>query len=119
MAFNSCGSKEIKQCSGKIKGQTDTTIVIAIGEYDITFDTKQARYDNGFVMVDDSVNISYVGDLREKKVKAALVHLVPKPANVVDAVYDASKELKTGEKLTEEELVNRQKFLENAKRHGH
>lgn len=112
--------KEIKHCSGNIKSLNDTAFVVAIDGYDISFDTKQARYDNGFVMPGDSVHISYVGDLREKKVKAAMVHLVPKPSKVVDAVYDPTKELKTsGEALTEEEQVNRQKFLENAKKHGH
>lgn len=120
VVFHSCGNKEIKHCSGNIKSLNDTAFVVAIDGYDISFDTKQARYDNGFVMPGDSVHISYVGDLREKKVKAAMVHLVPKPSKVVDAVYDPTKELKTsGEALTEEEQVNRQKFLENAKKHGH
>lgn len=76
---------------------TDTTMVATMGDYAITFDTKKAQYTNGAIMDGDSVVIHYVGDLKERKAKAAIVKLIPKKGRVVEAVYDPSKELEVSE----------------------
>lgn len=76
---------------------TDTTMVTSMGDYAITFDTKKAQYTNGAIMDGDSVVIHYVGDLKERKAKAAIVKLIPKKGRVVEAVYDPSKELEVSE----------------------
>ncbi|MDO4159420.1 MAG: hypothetical protein Q4D41_03070 [Prevotellaceae bacterium] len=91
----SCGREEIKICKGKVKSATDSLIVAQLGDYEIKFDAKQAEYTHGAVMAGDSVRINYVGDLKTKRVKAVIVYLIPEQGNVVDAVYDPNKELKT------------------------
>lgn len=112
--------EELKSCSGHIKEQTDSTLVIVTGGADVTFDVADARYDNGFVMLGDSVNVHYVGDLRSKNVHAMLIRLVPRKGRVVDAVFDPSKELKVSEREdTEAEQEEMQKFIEVSKKHGH
>lgn len=83
----------------------DTTAVVKVDKYDIVFDTKQARFDNGAIMQEDSVTIHYIGDLRDKKAKALLVRLMPKKGTVVEAVYDPSKELKVKEEPMSDQQV--------------
>lgn len=95
---------------------TDTTLVSKIDNRDITFDLKKAKYDNGFVMPGDSVVIHYVGDLRDGKAVAAIVRLVPKKGNVVEAVYDPSKELKTAP-MTKDEEKSFDDGIEYARKH--
>lgn len=91
---------------------TDTTMITGIGDYDITFDIKKAKFTNGAVMVEDSVTIQYVGDLKKLKATAAIVHLMPKKGRVVQAVYDPSKELEIDEKpMTKEEEKSLQNFV--------
>lgn len=110
----SCRRAEIKVCSGKIDKMTDTTIVTKIGDYDITFDTKKAEYTHGAVMPGDSVTIHYIGDLKEKWGRALLVYLIPAKGNVVDAVYDESKELKTAP-MSEEDARKLKEFVKKEK----
>lgn len=98
----SCNSEELKTTSVKVNGMTDTTMVAKIDGHDITFDIKQAKFDNGFVMTGDSVTVFYVGNLRDGKVKAGLIRLVPRKPHIVDVKFDDSKELKT-KTMTEEE----------------
>lgn len=105
MSFVSCGDK-IQVCSGKVKRLTDSTMIVTIDNHSVKFDMKNAEYSNGFVLVDDSVSIHYVGDFKEKNVRAVTVRIIPR-STVVDAVYDPSKELKTadrplGEKASED-----------------
>lgn len=86
-------------------------MLVAIDKYDIRFDISKARYDNGAVMVNDSVNIHYIGELREKKALALLVSLIPKKGTVVEAVYDPSKELiTTPDPMSEEQAKKLEKF---------
>lgn len=114
--FNSC-REEIKTTAVKIESMTDTTFVSKIDGRSITFDIKKAQYDNGFVMSDDSVVVYYVGDLRDGKVIAAVVRLIPKKGNVVDAVYDPSKDLKTAP-MSEEEQKSFEKGIEYTRKHN-
>ena len=113
----SCQEK-IQSTHGKVKKMTDSTLVAIIDKYDIVFDIKDARYDNGAVMFGDSVIIHYVGDLREKKAKALLFKLIPQPGKVVEAVYDPSKELVTAP-MTPDEKKQFDKGIDFAKKHGH
>ena len=95
---------------------SDTTMVAQIDKYDIVFDTKKARNDNGAVMVGDSVTIRYIGDLREKKARALLLCLIPKKGTVVEAVYDPSKELIVSDRpMTEQQVNDEKKFAESGK----
>lgn len=96
-AMVSCKDK-IQTTKGVVKKTNDSALVVSIGKYDIVFSTKQARKDNEIIMKGDSVLIHYVGDLREKKARALLLHLLPRKGTVVDAVYDPSKELIVSEK---------------------
>lgn len=84
---------------------SDTTAVVKVDKYDIVFDTEQARFDNGAIMQEDSVTVHYIGNLRDKKVKALLVRLMPKKGTVVEAVYDPSKELKVKEEPMSDQQV--------------
>ena len=96
---------------------TDTTMVAKIDGRDITFDIKQAEYDNGFVMTGDSVTVFYVGELRDVKVKAGLIRLVPRKPHVVDVKFDDSKELKT-KPMTEEETKAFDEGVEYIREHN-
>lgn len=111
-----CHTKEIKVCSAKIDTMTDTTIVTKIGDYKITFDTKEARYTNGAVMPGDSVTVHYVGDLKEKHAVAAIVYLIPPKGTEVEAVYDPTKELKTTP-MSEEDAKELDEFIKAEKKH--
>lgn len=92
-------------------------MLVAIDKYDIKFDIKKTRYDNGAVMKDDSVVIHYTGDLREKKARALLVRLVPRKGTVVKAVYDPSKELITDQNpMSEEQVKKLEKFAKSGKK---
>lgn len=109
-----CQSEQIKLTQGHIKEMTDTSIVVVIDNYDITFITKQAKYDNGAVMPGDSVAIHYVGDLREKHAVAALIKLIPPQGTIVEAGFDPTKELKTAP-MNEEDAKKFDKFIEHEK----
>lgn len=111
-----CHTKQIKVCAGKIDHMSDTTIVVKIGDYDITFDVKKARYTNGVVMPGDSATIHYVGDLKERHAVAAIVYLMPAKGTVVDAVYDPTKELKTAP-MSKEDAKELDDFVEHQKAH--
>ncbi|MDD5785478.1 MAG: hypothetical protein PUD52_11200 [Prevotella sp.] len=113
----SCQEK-IKTTQGKVIAQTDSTVKIHIDRYDIVFDTKKARCDNGEIMQGDSVAIHYIGDIREKKAKALLLRLIPQKGNVVEAIYDPSKELKT-KKMTEQEQREFERGYKASKKNGH
>ena len=104
LTMMSC-QEEIKTTRGLVKRMSDTTLVAQIDKYDIVFDTKKARIDNGAVMIGDSVTVHYIGDLREKKARALLLCLIPKKGTVVEAVYDPSKELKVKEEPMSDEQI--------------
>ena len=59
------------------------------------------------------VRINYIGDLKERKAKALVVYLIPKPGNVVDAVYDPGKELLT-KPMDPEDKRRLDEFVEHA-----
>lgn len=96
---------------------TDTTMVAKIDGHDITFDIKQAKYDNGFVMAGDSVTVFYVGNLRDGKVTAGLIRLIPCKPHIVDVKFDDSKELKT-KTMTEEETKTFDEGVEYIREHN-
>lgn len=96
---------------------TDTTMVAKIDGHDITFDIKQAKYDNGFVMAGDSVTVFYVGNLRDGKVTAGLIRLIPRKPHIVDVKFDDSKELKT-KTMTEEETKTFDEGVEYIREHN-
>ena len=118
LLVSSC-REELKSCSGHIKEMTDSTMVVVTGGADVEFDIHGVRYDNGLVMVGDSVGVHYVGDLRSRKARAALVRLVPQP-RIVDAAFDPSKELETREEpVSDEEREAAEKFIRESRKHGH
>ena len=113
MSVTSCQEK-IKTTKGQVKRTSDTTAVVTIDKYDIVFDTKQARFDNGAIMQEDSVMIHYIGDLRDKRAKALIVRLMPKKGTVVEAVYDPSKELiVSDEPMSEEQIKRLEKYAKS------
>ena len=115
LAVTSCQEK-IKTTTGLVRRVSDTSAVVVVDKYDIVFDTKKARFDNGAIMHEDSVTIHYIGDLRDKRAKALLVHLIPKKGTVVEAVYDPSKELVVSEKpLSKGEVERLKKFARSGK----
>lgn len=110
LAMVSCQEK-IQTTKAFVRKMNDTVMTASIDKYDIKFDIKKARCDNGAVMPGDSVVIHYIGDLREKQARALLLRLMPKKGTVVEAVYDPSKELIVSDQpLTEEEAANLKKF---------
>ncbi|MGN0282258.1 MAG: hypothetical protein ACI4B3_08165 [Prevotella sp.] len=115
--ISSCEEK-IQTTNAKVKSISDSTFVATIDKYDITFDTKDARYHNGAIMAGDSVTIHYTGDLRDKKAKALLVKLIPKQGKFIEIKYDPTKELKS-KPMTSEEQKRLEEGIEFAKRHGH
>lgn len=115
MSVTSCQEK-IKTTKGQVKRTSDTTAVVTIDKYDIVFDTKQARFDNGAIMQEDSVIVHYIGDLRDKRAKALIVRLMPRKGTVVEAVYDPSKELiVSDEQMTDEEIKSLEKYARSGK----
>ena len=113
----SCTSDKIQKTTGTVKSIKDSTMLVAIDKYDISFDVSKARYDNGAVMKDDSVVIHYIGNLRDKKANALLLRLVPNQGTVVEAVYDPSKELITDQNPMPEEQVKKLEKFARSGRH--
>ncbi len=115
LAMQSC-RKEIKVCTAKVEQVADsTTMTTHVGDYAISFDISKARFTHGAVMPGDSVRINYVGDLKERKAKALIVYLIPKPGNVVEVGYDAGKELLT-KPMDPEDRRRLDEFVRNAGR---
>ena len=114
--FSSCEEK-LQTTTGKIKKMSDSIMVATIDKYDITFDMKHVRFDNGVVIPGDSAVIHYIGDLRDKKATALLIRLIPPKPRVADAVYDPSKKLETTP-MTKEQIKQHEEALEFAKEHG-
>lgn len=119
LAVSSC-QEEIQKTSGHIKELTDSTMVTIVGDYSIAFDITQTRYDNGLVQPGDSVNVHYVGNLRDKKAKAVLVNLIPRKGVIMEITGepDMSKELKTKEMEADEQKAI-DEFVRESKKHGH
>lgn len=115
LTISSCKDK-LQTTNAEVKKLTDTTFVATIDKYDISFDSKDARYDNGAIMEGDSVTIHYVGNLRDKKVKAMLVKLLPREGNIVEVKYDPTKDLKTKE-ISPEELKKLKEGVKYSKSH--
>lgn len=112
--MQSC-KKEMQVCYGKVdKLDIPNTMVAGIGEDSVEFDIKEANFINGAVMVGDSVKVSFVGDLGDKKAKAAVVMLLPQKRNVVEAGYNKDAELKT-RTVTPEEKKSFESFVEKTK----
>ena len=115
LAVSSCQEK-IQTTTAKIKKMSDSTMVATIDKYDITFDMRHVRYDNGVIIPGDSAVIHYIGNLRDKKAKALLVRLVPKQGTVVEAVYDPSKELITDPNpMPDEQAKKLEKFARSGR----
>ena len=114
LAFNAC-SDEIKSTKVSIQSMTDTTFVSVIDDHRVTFDIKQATFDNGCVMAGDSAVVHYIGSLSDDPVKAVLIKLIPKKGHVVDAVYDPNKKLETAP-MTKEEVKELEEGVEFAKK---
>lgn len=95
-------------------------MVTIVGDYSIAFDITQTRYDNGLVQPGDSVNVHYVGNLRDKKAKAVLVNLIPRKGVIMEITGepDMSKELKTKEMEADEQKAI-DEFVRESKKHGH
>ena len=114
MALQSC-KKEMQTGYAKIeKLEMPNTMVATIGKDSIEFDIREANFTSGAVMVGDSVKISFVGNLGDKKGKAAVVMLLPQKRNVVEAGYNPDAELKT-KSATPEEKKSFDEFVEKAK----
>ena len=95
---------------------TDSTLVTIIDDHQVTFDYKQATFDNGFVMAGDSAVINYIGSLSDDPVKAVLIKLISKKGHVMNAVYDPNKKLETAP-MTKEEEKELEEAIEFAKKH--
>ena len=116
LTFSSCEEK-LQTTTGKIKKMSDSIMVATIDKYDITFDMKQVRFDNGVVIPGDSAVIHYIGDLRDKQAKALLIKLIPPKPRIVEAVYNPDAELKT-RPMSKEEQKEFEEGIKYAKEHG-
>lgn len=120
--FVACND-EIKTCEGRVKDVNDSTMVVKISDYEVSFDTKDMRFANGFVIAGDSVVMQYVGSLRSKSVKGLLVRIIPTAGKVVTAGEDTSKDLKTRpfetDSARDAHEKNLEQFVETSKRLGH
>ena len=95
--LSSC-SKDVKDVTtGFVEEVNDSVLIARVDGDKIYFDVRGAQYTNGAVMFGDSVAISYVGNLSNKRAVAEIVRLLPKPSPVIEAVVDTTKELKTRE----------------------
>lgn len=115
LSFSAC-SEEIKRTNVSIKQMTDSTLLTIIDDHQVTFDYKQATFDNGFVMAGDSAEINYIGSLSDDPVKAVLIKLIPKKGHVMNAVYNPNKKLETAP-MTKEEEQELEEAIEFAKKH--
>jgi len=116
-----CRRAEIKSCSAFVEEISDTAMTGRIGDYKIAFNIQKARYTNGAVMAGDSAVIHYIGDLRSKRVVAAVIRLIPPKGTEIKAGYDPAKELKTAPASKEsvsrfKEFVNEEKARRAAER---
>lgn len=114
VALQSC-KKEMQTGYAKIeKLDLPNSMVATIDGDSIEFDIREANFTSGAVMVGDSVKVSFVGDLGDKKAKAAVIMLLPQKRNVVEAGYNPDAELKT-KSATPEEKKSFDEFVEKAK----
>lgn len=75
-------------------GDTVKTMKLFNGEDTLVFNLKDAQYNNGMMLKDDSVDVHYIkghGDT----LRALLVYVKPAPAKVIDIDKDTTKVLKT------------------------
>ena len=91
--------QNVEVTAGRIKSiDTETSMTLQVGEYEVEVNTSNAIYSNGSVLPKDSVNVFYVGNIREKKIIAVDVALVPPPPAWVENKVDTTKELITAPK---------------------
>ena len=105
---------EIKQCSGRIKTLTDSTIVLRNEGKEYVFNIKRAKYINGAIMKSDSVLIHYIGNIKGNA-QALLIKLVP-VSHFIDIKKDTSQILITTP-AKKEEAKKLREFVETSKKH--
>ena len=116
LAVSSCQEK-LQTTTAKIKKMGDSTMVATIDKYDITFDMRHVRYDNGVIIPGDSAVIHYIGDLRDKQARALLIKLIPPKPRIVEAVYNPDAKLET-RPMSKEEQKQFEEGIKYAKEHG-
>ena len=92
----SCRKVVRAETTGLVDEKTDSVMVVKIDGSKVVFDITDCSFTNGAVMYGDSVIISYVGDLSEKRALAETCYLIVKPSPTVEVgVVDSTAELKT------------------------
>lgn len=98
MTLTSCKEK-IKTVRGKVAsieniGDTLVGMKVTDGTDSLKFNLDKAKFNNGIMMVGDSVIVNYFnGD--DKGYLAAVITILPRPTQYLDTEIDSSKEMKT------------------------
>jgi hypothetical protein len=101
-ALSSCKPK-LKDVSGLVtdvdmegttRHDTVNTMRLYNGEDTLLFSMKDAQYNNGMVLKGDSADVSYIAGNGDT-LRALLVHVKPRPAQVIKVTVDTTKTLKT------------------------
>ncbi len=102
----------------------DTVMYAQIDGKKVKFDIKESRFGNGAVMYGDSVIITYIGDLDEKRAFAESVYLLERKSPVItidkNKEPDPSAEVKTRPADPEQDaasLKNSQRMIKAAKKY--
>lgn len=89
----SCTEKD-KNIKGKICSLNNKSLaIISTDGIEQTFNLENSEFSNGAVMIGDSVNVTYTGNLK-KNAKATTISLIIQPRTVIQGV-DESKPIIT------------------------
>ena len=100
MAVTSCKPK-LKDVTGVVTsvetsylGDTVKSMKMFDGQDTLVCNVREARLNNGMMIVGDSVDVSYVAG-KGDTLRALLIHVKPRPAQVIKVEVDTTKTLLT------------------------
>lgn len=98
MTFTSCKEK-IKTVRGKVAsvenhGDTLISMKVTDGEDSLKFNLDEAKFNNGIMLIGDSVIVNYFNG-KDDAYRAAVITVLPRPTQYLDKEIDSTKELKT------------------------
>lgn len=98
MTITSCKEK-IKTVRGKVAsvenhGDTLISMKVTDGEDSLKFNLDEAQFNNGIMLIGDSVIVNYFNG-KDDAYRAAVITVLPRPTRYLDQEIDSTKELKT------------------------
>ena len=98
LTITSCKEK-IKTVRGKVAsvenhGDTLISMKVTDGEDSLKFNLDEAQFNNGIMLIGDSVIVNYFNG-KDDAYRAAVITVLPRPTQYLDQEIDSTKELKT------------------------